>query len=302
MSRRGALAVCCAAALAPGVAGCAAGGTAHREAGARAKHGARSHGTVAVLYAASLVRMMEDDLGPAFAHATGYGYEGFPGGSSELAAEIKGRVRQADVFISASPEADRALAGAANGDYVTWYLTFASAPLVLGYNPHSSFAAQFRAKPWYRVITEAGIRVGRTDPKLDPKGRLTVSAIDEAAARLREPGLASALPRFEMFPEQSLVGRLQAGQLDAGFFYSNEAHEAGMPTVPLTPVTAGATFTATIPRGAGNGRGAQAFVAFLLRPAGRALLARSGLTVLAPALSGARAAVPAPVRALAGSR
>ena len=46
-----------------------------------------------MLFAGSLVNYMEHDLGPAFQKATGYGFQGFGGGSTELAIEIKGGVR-----------------------------------------------------------------------------------------------------------------------------------------------------------------------------------------------------------------
>ncbi len=180
----------------------------------------------------------------------GYGFQGVGAGSTELVAQIKGNVRQGDVFVSASPKANRGLEGPTNGSWVSWYMTFARAPLVIGYNPHSRFASQFRREPWYRVITQPGIRVGRTDPKLDPKGKLTVEAIGRASRMLRLPALTQALPSFAVFPEESLVGRLEAGQLDAGFFYANEAREQHIPTVPLTGVSASATYTVTILRAA----------------------------------------------------
>jgi molybdate/tungstate transport system substrate-binding protein len=124
---------------------------------------------------------------------------------------------------------------------------------------------------------------------LDPKGKLTVSA-------LRAAHLSSALQSFEVFPEESLVGRLQAGQLDAGFFYANEAHEQRIPAVPLTGVSASATYTVTILRGARNPRGARAFVMFLLSPAGRMILAKHGLTVVSPRRVGSGAGIPPGVR------
>jgi molybdate/tungstate transport system substrate-binding protein len=264
----------------------------------RGGSGGSGHGTVSVLYAGSLVNLMERDLGPAFARATGYAYEGIGAGSTELVAQIRGKVRVGDVFISASPKANEGLEGAANGNLVTWYASFARAPLVIGYSPQSAFAAQFRAKPWYRVITAPGIRVGMTDPRLDPKGRLTVEAIDEAAAMLGLPRLRAAPSKFAVFPEEDLVGRLEAGQLDAGFFYSNEAREQHIPTVPLAPAKASAVYTVAILTDAPDPKGAQAFVAYLLGPAGRTMLRRHGLAVLAPALTGAPAAVPAGLRAL----
>jgi molybdate/tungstate transport system substrate-binding protein len=257
-------------------------------------------GTVSVLYAGSLVSLMEHQLGPAFAHAKGYTYQGVGAGSTELVAQIKGHVRRGDVFISASPKADLKLEGAANGDHVRWYATFATSPLVIGYNPHSRFAAEFRSEPWYRVITAHGIRVGRTDPKLDPKGKLTVATVQKAAATLHEPGLTKALSRLQVFPEEDLVGRLEAGQLDAGFFYSVEAAAQHMPTVPLTPVKADATYTITILSGAPNEKGASAFVAFFLGPRGRRILAANRMILTKPHVIGQASAVPAGLRRTLG--
>jgi molybdate/tungstate transport system substrate-binding protein len=271
--------------------------------GADDRSGASSgKGTVSVLYAGSLVNLMEHELGPGFSRAKGYGYEGFGAGSTELVSQIKGGVRRGDVFISASPKADRALQGSANGNRVRWYATFATSPLVLGYNPHSRFAAQLRSKPWYQVITEPGIRVGRTDPKLDPKGKLTVETMDEAATALHKPGLKTALARFAIFPEEDLVGRLEAGQLDAGFFYSVEAAAQHMPTVSLAPVKAKATYTITILSGTPNARGARAFIAYFLGPHGKAILTRNRMHLLAPWVTGDHSAVPASLRNTVGAR
>jgi molybdate/tungstate transport system substrate-binding protein len=255
-------------------------------------------GTVSVLYAGSLVNLMEHDLGPAFAKATGYSYQGFGAGSTELVAQIKSHVRQGDVFISASPKADAKLEGQSNGKWVTWYITFARSPLVIGYSAHSSFASRFRTTPWYKVITHPGIKVGRTDPVLDPKGKLTVKAVEQAAAKLHLPSLVHSLGGFPVFPEETLVGRLEAGQLDAGFFYSVEARDQHIPTVPLKPISSSATYTVTVLARASNAGGAAALVRFLLGPVGRATLKRHGLQVLTPALTGPRSAVPASLRTL----
>lgn len=256
---------------------------------------------MSVLYAGSLVNLMEHQLGPAFSHAKGYGYQGFGAGSTELAAQIKGHVRRADVFISASPDADHLLQGASNGNHVRWYSTFATSSLVIGYSPHSRFAAQFRTKPWYEVITEPGIRVGRTDPKLDPKGKLTVKAVDEAATALGKPSLEAALGRFAVFPEEDLVGRLEAGQLDAGFFYTVEAAAQHIPTVTIAPVKAAATYTITTLAGAPNPSGALAFVAYFLGPHGRAILASQGMRLLHPHVTGQLSDVPSSLRGVVGA-
>lgn len=256
--------------------------------------------TVNVLYAGSLVAMMENDLGPAFEKASGDSFQGYGAGSTELAQQIKGKVRTGDVFISASATADEELEGAENGEWLSWYANFAEAPLVLGYNPHSEFADALKSEPWYEAISEPGIRVGRTDPKLDPKGEKTVAAIEEAAKKLHKPELESTLEGFPVYPEETLVGRLQAGQLDAGFFYENEAVEAGIPVIPIKPAEQVADYTVSILKEAPSQGGAEAFVRYLLGP-GTATLKQYGLTVLKPQFSGQVSAVPAGLRSVVGA-
>ena len=147
-------------------------------------------GKVNVLYAGSLVNLMEHGVGPAFDKASGDTFQGFAGGSSGLANQIKGKLRQGDVFVSASPKVNDSLMGAANGDWVSWYVTFAQSPVVIGYNVSSKFAADFKSKPWYQVLMEPGIKIGRTDPKLDPKGALTVTLMKQAETFYKSPELS----------------------------------------------------------------------------------------------------------------
>ncbi len=193
-------------------------------------------GAVTVLYAGSLVNVMEQQIGPAFTKATGYAYSGYGAGSTALANEIKGKLQAGDVFISAAPSVNAALMGQANGGWVTWYGEFAAAPLVIGYSPSSRFASAFRTRPWWQVLPTPGLLLGRTDPVLDPKGRLTIQFIDRASKTLGVPNLfartlVTANNSDQVFPEETLVGRLEAGQLDAGFFYSIEAKAAHIPFV-----------------------------------------------------------------------
>ena len=269
--------------------------------GSPARSATSSKGPLSVLYAGSLVNLMEHDLGPAFARATGYSYEGYGAGSTELVSQIKGGVRYGDVFISASPSANQGLQGAANGNLLSWYATFAKAPLVLGYNASSQFAPDFKSKAWYQVIMDSNIRIGRTDPTLDPKGRLTVDAVTQAASTLNMPSLTAALANFAVFPEETLVGRLESGQLDAGFFYSNEAKEQSIPTVPLTPVSLSATYTVTVLTNARHPAAGAAFIAYLLSSTGQATLTRHGITVLQPSLTGDSSTVPSSLRSLFSS-
>ncbi len=265
---------------------------------------ASAAGSVNVLYAGSLVNLMEHGVGPAFDKASGNQFQGFAGGSVGLANQIKGKLRKGDVFISANPKVNDSLTGAANGDWVSWYVTFANSPLVIGYNPSSKFAADLKSKPWYQVLQEPGIRIGRTDPKLDPKGALTLTLMKQAETVYNSPGLSAKVlgapdNPAQVLPEETLVGRLQSGQLDVGFFYSTETADAKIPAITLPPeVTLKAVYTVTILRDAANASGADQFVAFLLGDDGRNLLKEHGLTLQKPVVSGDAAAVPQDIKAI----
>jgi molybdate/tungstate transport system substrate-binding protein len=286
-------------------------------------------GRVSVLYAGALVNLMEKKVGPAFQQATGYSYEGEGKGSTALANEIRGKLRTPDVFISADPAVDTTLMGPANGNYVSWYATFTRTAMVIAYNPNSKFAADFQAaasgaKPWYQVLEEPGLRLGRTDPQLDPKGIRTLYLLQLAEQYYHQPGLSQRIlgdpeNANQIFPEEELVARLGAGQLDAGFLYLNEAKEQNLPFITLPdqinlsdpslnsayaqasytdPKTgkkssgSAIVYTITIPSTSKNQDGAIAFVNFILSPQGRAFFSQDGLLQTTPTLFGNTSAVP----------
>jgi molybdate/tungstate transport system substrate-binding protein len=240
-------------------------------------------GPVNVLYAGSVVGVMQNQIGPGFQRATRYSFTGFAAGDKDVASEIKGKVHAGDVLVVASPTIDTSLQGKANGDWVSWYATYATSPLVLGYNPGSKFAADLKSKPWYKVITEPGFRIGFSDPATDPKGAFAVQAMTDTAAKKNLPALKTlASNTSDEFPEETLVGRLQSGQLDASFFYAGEANAAKIPAVPLTGEDMKATYTVTVLNNAPHPAAADAFVSYLLGPNAQHMLTRDGFTPVTP--------------------
>lgn len=270
-----------------GVGGGAAGGGGGKGAGQE---------TVRVLYAGSLVNTMEDAIGPAFTRSTDYRFRGFTAGSKKVARNIDGKVWAGSVFISARPEVNATLMGPSNGDWVDWYAVFARSPLVIGYHPESKFADGFGTRPWYEVVTQPGIRVGYTDPELDPKGELTIKALQRAEQLYNQPRLLEEFRNRTgvMLPEEQLVGRLQAGQLDAGFFYSIEAAELkNLEAVRLPKIDLHASYTVTVLNRAPNKAGGIRFVEFLLGPRGTEILKKRGFRVIRPPrVRGPESAVP----------
>lgn len=289
-------------------------------------------GTVSVLYAGSLTQLMERKLAPAYGTATGFSFQGEGKGSVAAANQIKDRTRAPDVFVSADPAVNQLLQGQAGGGYVSWWEAFAGTEIVVGWSPHSRFAPKFEAAVksgagWEKVLEQPGLRLGRTDPELDPKGYRTIMALDLDGTRLRDPGLSRRIlgpagNPAQIFPEEQLVARLQSGELDAGFFYAIEAVEASLPYLRLpaeinmgnpnlaaayakaTFTTAKGTvvsgspieYTATIPNTVRNRDGALAFVQFLTEPAGVRILAAEGLATFKPRFGGDLSTVPAQLR------
>jgi molybdate/tungstate transport system substrate-binding protein len=271
---------------------------------AAAAAGGAIGGTVTVFYAGSLVHLMDSEIGPAFDTADRSQFRGYSAGSFELAHEIKERLRKGDVFISANARANEDLMGPVNGDWVNWYVTFAQSPLVIGYNPASRFAADLKTKPWYEVLQEPGIRIGRTDPKLDPKGRMAVHLLDRAERFYKLPDLSHKVlgapeSQEQIFPEEDLVSRLQSGDLDAGFFYSTETVDHNIAAIKFAPeIAISAHYTATVLREAANPAGADRFMAFLLGAEARAIMERLGLDVVALSFNGNPQKVPEALRSL----
>lgn len=291
---------------------------------------AKGSGTVQVMYAASLVNVMEKQVKTAFNQSSGYTFEGEGKGSLALANEIKAHLHRPDIFISAAPGVNTQLMGAANGSFVSWYVNFARTELVIGYSKSSHFAADFQAvasgtKTWYQVLEEPGLRLGRTDPELDPKGQATLYALQLAETYYKQPGLEQKIlgadeNSAQIFPEEGLVSRIGTGQLDAGFFYLSEAKQGnisyvslpeqinlGNPTLASTYAAAHWTnsktkttskgapivYTITIPSTAQNQAGAVAFVDFLLSAQGQTILQNAGLSTTPFKLTGDSSALPA---------
>ena len=130
----------------------------------------------------------------------------------------------------------------------------------------------------------AGLKLGFTDPATDPKGKLVAEALSDTAKSKNLPALTTIEnDKWDVYPEETLVARLQSGQLDAAFFYTAEAEPAKIPTVPLAGETdLKATYTVSTLKGAPNEAGAEAFVAYLLGPAGQALLKQDGFGLISP--------------------
>jgi molybdate/tungstate transport system substrate-binding protein len=316
-----------------GLAVCVAGSAMSVRGHAEQDASPRAQGSVSVLYAGSLGAVMEKALGPGFQAATGFGYQGEGQGSVGAARAIRDQLRSPDVFISADPAVNqKLLMGPENHDLVRWYITLAAGELVIGSSPQSRFAADFeRARtgktPWYEVLAKPGLKFGRSDPELDPKGYRAIFLFELAEQYYHHPDIAKLLgpPQnpAQIFPEPELLARMEAGQLDAAVFYRHEVIARKIPFIELpdelnqgnprfaeryqarsyssshgkvtgSPIV----FTVTILRTAHNAAGATAFVRFLLGDAAQRIFKEYGFRWVPATATGDLISLPSELRAL----
>ncbi|MFN2448972.1 MAG: extracellular solute-binding protein [Candidatus Baltobacteraceae bacterium] len=255
----------------------------------------RAGGEVSVAYAASLVRVMEGPLAQALARDTGLRFEGDGKGSKALAHLISAGLLVPDVFLCA----DTALLEELRKETpakLRGYTMFGSARMVIAYSRHSRYAGAFaRAgrlrKPLLPILANPAVRVGRTDPLLDPKGARTLRAIALLGKHEHAPATASAVAaKAAMFPEEDLAVRVETGELDAGFFYSTEVPGRDLKVIQLPADSNLSTlivYGIAIVSGAAHPDAARAFVRYVVRGKGKALLEAAGVRYFAhPEIAG----------------
>jgi molybdate/tungstate transport system substrate-binding protein len=225
-------------------------------AGCSSSHGSSSpgatktttKGTASVAYAGSLLDLEEKVVGPAFHTATGYGYSGRGAGSLALSQEIKSGEISPNVFLSIGAAPITAL----EPKYTSWYVQFATSPVVIAYSPTSRYASELAAigsgqKPLADLVTvlqSPGFKLGRTDPNVDPQGQAFIEMMQLLKLKFGLApgtiekilgGVPSDAKSSEIFDETALEPRLEAGQLDAASAYLSQAIQLHLKYIDLGP-------------------------------------------------------------------
>ena len=132
-------------------------------------------GTANVAYASSLQFLNEKVAAPAFTKATGYKFSGHGAASGELSSDIASGELSPNVFQSVGGDNITPL----QPKFTKWYIQYAGTEMVVAYNPSGKFASQFNAiasgkkpvKDLFTLLQQPGLKLGRTDPNIDPQGR-----------------------------------------------------------------------------------------------------------------------------------
>ncbi len=155
--------------------------------GASAAAARRGCGPVDVLYAGSLVDLMQKRSARSSTPRPATSFDGLLRRSTALAAEIKGKTQVADVFVSAGTQADASLEGPANGSWVPvcQLREYRAAP---AYNPASNFARDLETMPWYKVVTLPGFLLMHR-PRDRPERRPDRRCPKRGCEGVRDPAL-----------------------------------------------------------------------------------------------------------------
>jgi molybdate/tungstate transport system substrate-binding protein len=299
---------------------------------------AKPKGTATVAYASSLEFLNEKVAGPAYEKADGYKYSGISGAAGELSSEILAHEIFPNVFESVGSDNITPL----EPKFTKWYVQYAGNKMVLAYNPKSKYAPEFEAiasgkkplKDLFTLLETPGLKLGRTDPNIDPQGRYFIEMLelaqmdyhlpaDTVTKIVGSPINSSTSP--QIYSESSLDSVLQSGQLDAASAYYTQAIELHLHYIPLpvsinlssfalTSQYARATITTTTAgvKTVHTGEplvldittigkptaAAIAFIKYTLSSAGLAQYKKGGFTLLKPTMYGS---VPAAIRSELGS-
>ncbi|MCF8565869.1 substrate-binding domain-containing protein [Alicyclobacillus tolerans] len=196
-----------------------------------------------VAYAGSLQLVNDNYVKPSFEKSSGMSYQGRGGGAFGMANLIKAKEITPNVFESIGTAPIASL-----GSQVTdWAVGFASSPIVIAYSQSSPYAPELNAiakgqKPLsdlFQLMQQPKFHLGRTNPETDPQGQSFLIMMKLAERELHlAPGTANKIlgpqdnPK-QVFSEEGILSRLQAGQLDASSAYMSEAIQRHLPFIKL---------------------------------------------------------------------
>jgi len=303
---------------------------------------AKPKGTASIAAASSLSYLNEKVNGPAFTKAAGYKYSGTYNASGDLESDIASGEITPNVFESVGGDNITPL----EPKFTNWYVQYAGTSMVVAYNPNSKYASQFKAfadgsKPLsglFTLLETPGLKLGRTDPNIDPQGRDFIYMLELAQSYYHLPSdtVAKILgtsdfgspTSSQIYAESSLDATLQSGQLDASSAFITQAIELHLDYIPLPSAInlgdmalaaqyAKATVTITSNGAKTTKSGSPqviditivgkptpagiAFVKYTLSSAGLAQYKNGGFTLLPLAVTGDSSAIPAAIKSELGS-
>ena len=272
----------------------------------------------------------------AFEKATGARVNREAKGSVASTRKITALGRKADVLAVSDY---RLLRDRLLPQYGHWYAIFATNAMTIQYRPDSKGADEITADNWWEILSRDGVRIGHSDPAVDPGGYRSVMTMQLGripfhGKALYDDATYKKLQDNSIVPtgtEINLEGQLKAGKLDYVFYYQSISSTGDLPWLQLQPqvdlskatpeyaehygkarvktrsgtyVGAPIAYGIAVPSNAPDPDGGNAWVAYMLGEHGRHFLEKSGFVPVHPAVvpKADAGAVPASVRSLVSPR
>ena len=252
------------------------------------------------------------------------------GGSVKMAKQITELHQDADILAVADYSVIPKYLFGADGKtrQTDWYVGFARNAITFVYTDKSKYASEITPQNWYQVLARPGVQIGRSDPDTDPSGYQTVQMLDLASKYYKDPQLAQKIlansSRQNMRDtETALISALQVGQIDYLAIYRSDAlqHHLKLIDLPAEINLSDPThakfyaegvahtkngdltgkpivYAITTPSVARHADWAAKYIAMLLGPEGRKILAANGFGTFSPAYAVNGAGAPAALRQL----
>ena len=234
-------------------------------------------------------------------------------GSRSAARKICDLGRKCDVLASADYKVVEDLL---MPNHANFNIRFALNEMVIAYIDESRLGDTITSDNWYEIILKDEAAFGRSDPELDPCGYRTLMVFQLAEKYYKVPGLTEKLRKKDKYirpKETDLLALLEAGEIDYLFIYRSVAVQHRLNTiflpdeinlkssafarlyssaeVKLSGKTPGQfiirkgepmVYSVTIPKNSANPKAAEAWVALLLSPRGRAIMEENGQPCIKP--------------------
>ncbi len=175
-----------------------------------------------ILHAGSLTPLI-DKVIKEFEKTTNIEIVRRAGGSLYLANLIKEKRENWDLFFSA----DYLILEDLKGTFVDTLIPFASNKVVIAYTEKSKFSKEINSSNWINILSRPGVRVGRSNPTLDPCGYRVILMLEMIKTLYGEDiyeKLKKNLHKKYVRPKSAeILNLLEMGELDYAFIYLSDA-------------------------------------------------------------------------------
>ncbi len=123
--------------------------------------------------------------------------------------------------------------------HANWNYIFAANEMIIAYNNKSKYADKINSDNWHNIIIKEDVRVGRSEPNLDPCGYRTIFVFKLAEKLYEIIGLADGLINKKQTvirpKEVDLIAVLETGHIDYLFIYKSVAIQHDLKFIELPP-------------------------------------------------------------------